>query len=171
MATRKDDKDTADRPAEAASSNGEGERGRRASGDGDAPRAARMAERGAEQMRSLAGASARAYRELTDFPRGDVDMLMQSSARLAKGVQDMSWEMMQFTQNSLRIGLKAANEMMTCRTVEDLVLWQRAYLKESVDTFLEESARLLEMSSNVTSDAVGPLSERMQQQGEAMTRH
>ncbi|MBI5165500.1 MAG: phasin family protein [Magnetospirillum sp.] len=179
MASKRDDRESADRPAEATASEpaGAGEQPARtrrsAEGGGDGGGATRMAERNLaqatdigrrsqEQMRSLMGASTRAYRDMSEFSRGDVDALMQTSARLAKGMQDMSWEMMQYTQDSLRMSMKAANSMMTCRSVEDFVQVQRDFLRDSVDTFLQEGARLLELSGSVANEAVSPLNERSQ---------
>ena len=197
MATRKDERDTGDRPAEAGTGEQPGreeheiERAaetahqsvRRAAGDGEhaihagsrvaergLSQATELGRRGGEQMRSLVSASARAYRDFSTFSRGDVDVLMQSGARLARGMQEVGWEMMQYTQNSLRLGLQAANEMMTCRSVEDIVQVQRSFLKDSMDTFLQEGTRLLELSSHVATDAINPLAERGRDQGQTEAR-
>lgn len=110
--------------------------------------AAEFSQRQQDQMRAMFGAS----NGLADG--ANMDAVMQSSARLAKGMQDLSWEMMQYTQQSLRLSLKTANEMMTCRSVENMLEIQRDYMRESVDTFLEESAKMLEMSTSVASQAV-----------------
>lgn len=180
MAARKDDKEAAERAGEniagepaAEATRQTGERMRRGAEAGAEAMetGSRMAERGfaqvadlgrrqAESVRSLMGASARAYGDVGNLSRDDVDALVQSSARLAKGVQDMGWEMMQYTQQSLQMGLRVANDLMTCRSVEDMLDVQRNFVRQSVDTFLQESARLLEMSSNVATDAVNPLSDR-----------
>ncbi len=131
--------------------------------------AAELSRRGGEQMRSLVTASAQVYRDMTDFSKGDVDAMMQTSARLAKSVQDVSMEVMQYTQMSLRMGLQVANEMMTCRSVEDFMQVQRNFLQESVDSFLQESARLLEISSHAASETITPLTEHPRTEGH--TRH
>jgi phasin family protein len=191
MATKRDDKEPVDRPAEAnpgpedeamesdaprqSRRNDGGEQAMAASGriaERGMQQASELGRRGSEQMRSLVGASARAYRDITDFSRGDVDTLMQTSAKLARGIQDVSWEVMQFTQASMRMSMQCANEMLTCRSVEDVVEVQRNFLKDSVDTILQEGARLLEISGHVATDAVSPITERIQQsQGEGATRH
>lgn len=190
MAARKDDKDSAERAggnggaepgAEAGRQSTERqaterqatERIRRSAGAGSeaVESSSRMAERGfaqvadlgrtqADQMRSLLGASARAYGDAGNLSSDDVDALVQTSARLAKGVQDMSLEVMQYTQQSLQMSMRVANDLMTCRTVEDMLNIQRDFMRQSVDTFLHESARLLEMSSNVATEAVNPLNDR-----------
>lgn len=184
MAARKDDKDTAERTegngAEQAVEAGRqaseagrqgAERMRRSAGEA-MESGGHMAERGmaqvadisrrqTEQMRSLMGASARVYGDVGNLSGDDVDVLLQTGQRLAKGVQDMSMEVMQYTQQSLQMGMRVANEMMTCRTVDDMLKVQQNFVRQSVDTFLQESARLLEMSSSVASEAVTPLNDRM----------
>ena len=188
MATRKDDKDPTDRPSEAnlgpdeqSSSQALGGEYPRPSRRNDGERnvtdrgmqqAAELGRRGSEQMRSFVGMSARTYRDLTDYSRGDADTFMQTGARLARGIQDVGWEVMQFTQNSLRMSMQCANDMMTCRSVEDVVQLQNTFIKSSVDTILQEGARLLELSGNITNEAVSPITERIQQsQGEGVVRH
>lgn len=188
MATRKDDKDPAERPTgmnlgqdEQASPQAMGGEYSRPSHRGDSERnpadramqqATELGRRGSEQMRSFVGLSAKTYRDLTDYSHGDADTFMQSGARLARGIQDVGWEVMQFTQNSLRMSMQCANDMMTCHSVEDIVQLQNSFIKSSVDTILQEGARLLEMSGNITTEAVSPITERIQQsQGEGAVRH
>ncbi|HIJ64028.1 MAG TPA: phasin family protein [Rhodospirillaceae bacterium] len=122
-----------------------------------------LARRQEEQGQTLLTASTQAYRELTDFSRADLDALLQSSARLAQGLQEVSWEISNLTQQSVRLGMQLASNLMECRTVEDMVGVQRDFVKETVDTLLAESARIFSMSSRVASDAVTPLGERASQ--------
>lgn len=170
MASRKDDKNNAEGagPAEEAeraaeTAQEESEKATRAGARMASAAASQAREIGTQQtdaMRALMGNTAQVYREIaTD---GDMDAILQSGARLAKGMQDVGWEMMQFSQNSLRMQIKAANELMTCRSVEDMVQVQRDLMRESVDTLLNESARLLEISSNVATEALSPLNQRGQ---------
>lgn len=141
-----------------------GERSRRAAEAG-LGQAADLGMRTTEQMRGLMNASARAYRDMGSVPGADVDSLMQTGARLAKGMQDMSWEMMQFSQNSWRMTMRVANQMMGCRSVEDMMQLQRDFVRESMDNLLQESARLLEMSSSVATEAPSQGTERGGGQG------
>lgn len=123
-----------------------------------------------DQLRVLAAESTKAYEDVAEYSKDDVDAIMQSGARLAKGMQEMSWEMMNYTQQSLRMGLRAANDMMECRSVEDLVAVQRDFVKETVDVFLSESAKLLQLSSRVANDAVSPINERVSDSGRQPSR-
>lgn len=149
MAARKDE-----REARRESGNG-GSTAERAVGQ-----AAEFGERQTEQIRSMASQTARIYQSLGEDSRGDMDAFMQSGARLAKGMQDMGWEILQFGQQSLRLSLKTANDLMTCRSVEDMMQVQQDFLRESMDTIMQESARMIELSNSVATDAVAPLNQR-----------
>jgi hypothetical protein len=147
MAAKKDDKDPATDMAETAAKTAT-EAG--LSGIGQAAEAGR---RQSEQFRQLMGAGSRLYGDLGEVAQDDVGTLMQTSARLAKGMQDVSWEVMHYTQQSLQLGLRTCNDLMTCRTVEDMLNVQRNFVRQSLDSFLAESAKLIEMSSAVTGEA------------------
>jgi hypothetical protein len=153
MATRKDESGSR------SGSNGGDTTGRMA--NETISNVAEFGRRSTDQFQSVAGAGMRAYREITDDSKDDVDALMQSGAKLAKGVQDMSWEMMQYTQHSLQLSMRTANDLLGCRSMEDMMQVSREFMRESVDTFLQESARLLEMSSSVASEAVTPIKEKV----------
>lgn len=122
-----------------------------------------MAERQEQQGRTLLAASTEAYRELTDFSRADLDALLQSGARLAQGLQEVGWEVTNLTQQTVRLGLQLASNLLECRTMEDMVGVHRDFIKETVDTVLAESARIFSVSSRVASEAVTPLGERASQ--------
>ncbi|WP_142848762.1 phasin family protein [Telmatospirillum sp. J64-1] len=113
-----------------------------------------------DQFRNMLAMANNGYSDMARFSRGDMEALIQSSARLAKGFQEISMEMMQFSQESMRKSLKRANELMECRSVEDMLSLQQDFMKESVDDLLQESAKLLQLSSRMTNDAVQPIQQR-----------
>jgi hypothetical protein len=98
-----------------------------------------------------------------EVSRGDVENLIETSARLAKGAQDVGWEVMHYTQQSLQMGMRCANELMTCRTVEDMLQVHRNFVRQSMDTMLQESVRLLELSTGTVQSAVGQAQQQQQQ--------
>lgn len=149
MAAKKDDKDTI-----AGTVEQQAEAGNRLLEQG-LDDATDLNRRQAEQARTLLGAGTRLYSDLSDTSRGDVENLIETGARLAKGAQDVGWEVMHYTQQSLQLGMRCANEMMTCRTVEDMLQVHRNFVRQSVDSMLQESVRLLELSTGTVQSAVG----------------
>ncbi len=153
MAAKKDDKDTATEMAESAANTAT------EAGISGISQVAEAGRRQSEQFRQLMGGGTKLYGDLGEVSRDDMDTLMQTSARLAKGMQDVSWEVMHYTQQSLQLGLRTCNDLMTCRTVEDMLNVQRNFMRQSVDSFLAESAKLIEMSSGVTGEAISQVEE------------
>lgn len=167
MAAKKDDKDTVEQIGEAASEQAV-EAGRQARHMGEAvaeagmTQATELSRRQGEQVQALMGVGSRLYGDLGEASRGDVDVLVQTSARLAKGMQDVTWEVMNYTQQSLQLGMKTANEMMTCRTIEDMLNVHRNFVRQSVDSLLQEGVRLMELSNGIGYEATAPLQRRAQ---------
>lgn len=150
MAAKKDDKDTIPGPVEQA------EAGNRMLEQG-MEEATDLNRRQAEQARTLLGVGTRLYSDVGEVSHADVENLVETSARLAKGAQDVGWEVMHYTQQSLQMGMRCANELMTCRTVEDMLQVHRNFVRQSVDSLLQESVRLLELSTGSVQSAVGQI--------------
>lgn len=123
--------------------------------------ASEMAQRQGEEAGNFLALSTQAYQDLSENSRADLDAMVQSGACLARGLQELGWEVTNYTQTSVRLSLQLATDLMECRSVEDMVARQRDFVKESVDALLAESARLLQLSSRMTNDAVTPISDRV----------
>lgn len=154
MAAKKDDKD-----AIAAAASEQAEAGGRMMEQG-LEEATDLTQRQSEQVRSLLGAGTRLYNDMGEIAPADVESLIETGARLAKGAQDVSWEMVHYTQQSLQLGMRCANELMTCRTVEDMLKVQRNFARQSVDSLLQESVKLLELSTGTVQDVAPSLQQR-----------
>lgn len=164
MAVKKDDKGEKDTIEQIGETNAEqmaeiSRQSRRAAEENIA-QATELGRRQTEQMRTLMSAGNRLSGQMGQVAQGDVDTFVQTGTRLAKGVQDMSWEMMSYTQQSLQLGLRTANDLMTCRTVEDMLKVHSNFVRQSMDTFLQESAKLMDMSTSVAGEATTPIQQR-----------
>ncbi len=118
--------------------------------------AERMARRLPPEFENVVRRSAGNYQELFGVSQEGLGRLMQSSTRMAQGLQEISWEMMHFTQQSMERGMRAAGDIMASRSIEDMVRVQQSYLRESMDLMMDESTKLMEMSSRMANEAVQP---------------
>lgn len=155
MAAKKEDKDAFAQTAEQA------EKGPRLMEQG-LDEAAEAGRRQAEQARSLLGAGTRLYSDVGEVSRDDMENLLETGSRLARGAQEVGWEVMHYTQQSLQMGMRCANELMTCRTVDDMLKVQRNFVRQSMDSLLQESVRLLELSTGSVQSAVGQVQQQQQ---------
>ena len=60
-----------------------------------------------------------------------------------------------------RAGARASQEIMRCRSIDQLADVQRNFLKESLENLLEGSAQLLRISGRISEDARRPIENRV----------
>lgn len=136
-------------------------------GRDQAQRTTDAAQQGARQAADMLGASARSYGEIAEQSRGNVEAVIQSSARIARGIQEMGWEVARFGQDSFRSSLQVASEMMHCRSLEDVVQVQSDYVREAMDRALEQQAKLLRLSRAAAEEAEQAISSTRKSRQEA----
>lgn len=160
MAAKKEDKEVLAQAAEQA------EKGPRLLEQG-LDEATQIGRRQMEQARSLLGAGTRLYSDVGQVSRDDVENMIETGARLARGAQEVGWEVMHYTQQSLQMGMRCANELMTCRTVDDMLKVHQNFVRQSMDSLMQESVRLLELS---TGSAQSAIDQAQQQQPQPQQR-
>ena len=132
-----------------------------------AQRGAAAAEQGVKQAADVIGAAGKSYSEIAEQSRGNMEAAMQSSARIARGFQEMGWEVARFSQDTLRSGLRAASEMMHCRSIEDMVEVQSHFVQESLDRVLDQQTRILRLSRTTADEAEQAIVSHKHEGGEA----
>lgn len=163
MAAKKEDKDV---PAQAAE---QAEKGPRLLEQG-LDEATEIGRRQMEQARSLLGAGTRLYSDVGQVSRDDVENMIETGARLARGAQEVGWEVMHYTQQSLQMGMRCANELMTCRTVDDMLKVHQNFVRQSMDSLMQESVRLLELSTGSAQSAIDQSQQQQPQQPQPQQR-
>lgn len=133
-----------------------------------AQRTADAAQQSVHQAASVLGASAKSYGELAELSRGDAEAVMQSSARIARGLQEMGWEVARFSQDTLRCGLRTASDMMHCRSLEDMVEAQSSFVRETMDRALDQQARMLRLSRAAAEEAERAISARVKEHSQQL---
>lgn len=120
-------------------------------------RAAELGRAQSEQFGRMFSASLSAYRDLSDWSGKDLSRFTSTQACVARGLQEMGWELMRFTQDTLRSGMRTANDMVKCRSVEDIAALQRDFVREAMDQWLDGSVRMLRIGSDTASEAIDEL--------------
>lgn len=93
--------------------------------------------------RGSAKAPPRPGRPEAELPKTQPEQISEYEAALAstaKLMQDLGWEMMQFTQGSFDRGLRAMGEMMG-----DVVRLQNDYMTGMADQWVDQSGRMAEL--------------------------
>ena len=80
---------------------------------------------------------------------------------VAKGLETLSKEMMDFARVSFEGNVEATNAMLGAKTLNDLVDLQTQYTRKNMDQFLAESTKLTELSVKVANEAFAPIKARV----------
>jgi CBS domain-containing protein len=140
--------DVASRGFEAAT---EGQR--RLLGDG-AEQASRMGDLMAHAASILSGTA--------QETSGDVQALMMSTRAAASRMQDAQRAWLEFLTRNVQASARLPQDLIRCRSVQDLAEVQSRFVRESVNVLLDGSAEILRATGRAAEDALRPLEGRHQ---------
>ena len=98
--------------------------------------------------------------QFSSFGKENVDAVVKSGQALAKGAEDLSRQMLSYTQQAIEMHVNASRALMGVKTLRELADLQNDYTKTSFDTFIQESTKLSEMAVKTTSEAFEPFNRR-----------
>jgi phasin protein/hemerythrin HHE cation binding domain-containing protein len=79
--------------------------------------------------------------------------IAQSSRILAHGAGTIALEWFGLRQERLLKNVDAMNELLTCRSVQDVVNVQRSFVRENLKSMIENNHRLVQLTTQVAQDA------------------
>src|SRR5215213_5834808 len=114
--------------------------------------AAEAAQRTTDQVAEVLGAARQRTQQLTERATQNLQAATQSSALLARGVQDVSGECLEMVQARLQKNLDGVNALVRCRTVPEFLAAQRSLFQVNLELTLDNSRRVAELSAQVASN-------------------
>jgi hypothetical protein len=79
---------------------------------------------------------------------------IQSNRALVRGATTIALEWAELRQERLQHNLDRMNDLLHCRTVTDVLIVQRALIRENMERFVENNLRLAQLTAQVTQDTV-----------------
>lgn len=116
--------------------------------------ASRMAERSMDQFSKMFGLSGDAARQTLQRSSGNLQAVIESTAVIAGGLQNVSGEWMRFAQSRFEDNLDRFDELMDCRTVQDCLALQTEIVRDHFGALLQSMRRASELSTRVADDAM-----------------
>lgn len=114
-----------------------------------------------EQVEKASVQLLKGYEDMATFGKENVDALVQSGTIVAKGAEEAGKQMAAFTQSSVEKGVAAGKAAFAVKSLRELLDLQNAYVKQSVDAFVAESAKMQELSAKVANEAFAPINARL----------
>lgn len=91
----------------------------------------------------------------------NVEAMVRSGNIMAKGMETLGKEIMDFTRVSIEGNVQATKAMFGAKTFQDMVALQNDHARKSMDQFLAEGAKLTELSVQVAGEAMAPIQVRV----------
>ena len=114
-----------------------------------------------EQLEKAQAQLLKSYDDLAALSKLNVDAVVQSGTIVAKGAEEAGKQVAAFTQASMEKNVAAGKALLGIKSVRELIDFQNAFVKQSFDALVAETTKLQELSVKVTSDAIAPLSARV----------
>jgi hypothetical protein len=112
----------------------------------------RLSERQSETMKRTARAA-------EDMTSAGASVMTRSGSAMARGWQDVGQTMMEYLQDATRQNMEATELMLRCRTLGELMQAQSQYMRQSLDTMLQKSARISDISARILSETTQPIAQ------------
>jgi hypothetical protein len=111
-----------------------------------------VAQRTTDQVAEALGAARQRTQQMTERATQNLQAATQSSALLARGVQDVTGECLEMVQVRLQKNLDGVNALVRCRTLPEFLAAQRSLFRGNLELTLDNSRRIAELSARVASN-------------------
>jgi phasin family protein len=118
------------------------------------------ASNAASELMQLYSVPVRTGQDLAGRTSQNLQAIAKSTTVLARGMQDVSQEWLGLVQDRMQKNLDGLGALTRCRTVPDLLEAQSALLRSNLTQMLENSRRIVELSSRIANEATETMAAR-----------
>jgi phasin family protein len=111
------------------------------------------AQRFTDQVSEAYGITGEGREELTRQGSQNLEMVVQASAVLTRGVQDLSREWLSLTQERLQKNLDDFGALARCRSIPDVMAAQSTLMRDNLEQTIESTRRMAEVATRVANEA------------------
>lgn len=129
-----------------------------------------LTREGSEQLVKGADAVTKVLYEAITLGRDNVETAIECGNLTAALAKDLSAEIFESSNRAFSDNLELSKEFFACRTFNDMFDLQNRILKNSLDTFFNQSVKLSGMVFEYSSEALEPINERVAQASEQISK-
>lgn len=141
---------------------------------GEAQKAQRKAfaisREGANHMSRSADAATRAVSEAVSNTQHTIEACIESGNITATMSREISEEIFNFANEIMSNNIDISKDVFSCRTINDVFELQSKMFRNNVDRMFNQSARISEMVFDTVTKASEPLSERMVEASDKLSK-
>ena len=86
----------------------------------------------------------------------------QSATTFKNGIQTLGSSLVSFAQDQLQESVLTAQQLMNCRSLEDVATVQTKFVKQSFDRLVKQANKMAQTTATFAKGAAEPLSDRME---------
>ena len=98
--------------------------------------------------------------EMASINKQNTDACIRAWQTLTAGATQVGQAVAQYSQSMLQMSVAAAQAASSARTLKDVAELHSDYAKTSMDSLLENSTKIAEMTMKIANDVSAPLSQR-----------
>ena len=110
---------------------------------------AEVAQHMTDEVAEVSGAARQRAQQLTERATQNLQAVTQSSAVLARGIQEASGECLEMVQERVQKNLDGMNALARCRSLPELLEAQSSLFRDNLELTLTNSRRIGELSARV----------------------
>jgi phasin family protein len=121
--------------------------------------ASQIAERSFDKWSSMFGLTGESTTEAIQQSSSNMQAMLDTTAIMASGLQDLSGEWLQFAQRRTEQNLEHVDRLIRCRTLQECMASQTQIARDTFQAFLESVRRTTERSTQLMDEAVRKMGE------------
>lgn len=123
-----------------------------------------------EQMAKSADAATKVMYEVIGLSRDGVEACVECGNMTAALAKDLSSEATEAANQAFAEGLEISKELFACRTINDVMELQNRAVKQALDNFFSQSAKISNRMFEYSTEALEPINERVSQATEKLNK-
>lgn len=131
-----------------------------------ARRAAENIVGSAQRTATAALGAAEAYRDSAHATAQGLQAVAAAYQIAGRGMTEIRSAWMEWTSRAMNANSQASQQLMRCRTLQQLAETQRGFLADAMQRWMENNARILQISQRVSEEALHPLEGRLRTRSE-----
>lgn len=127
-----------------------------------------------DQVQAAVNAQSEAFKSYEDAiqaAKATVDAFTKSGTILTQGLQDLSKAVISLTQQTVEETVSASQQLLTVKSLPELVEAQAALAKASFDKLVAEGTRLSDMSVKLIEQATAPITQQVNATVNKLVKH
>jgi phasin family protein len=118
--------------------------------------------RSTDQLGRTLGLSGNEAQQATERSARNAETILYSTTAVIKGMSGMSREYFEFVRHQIENGIDRTNELWRCRTPQDVAAVQSDLVRDTVESVLESSRRMADMSLKLAEDTAKHMTQNME---------